>query len=229
MVSKFKVIQLPGSYDSGGPQRLLQTLAQKSKSLRLQSLKSNPEAFSSTYEREIAFEDAIWENRLKNTEARTLICLDMGNHEAERDGLDAAAEAPWVGVTVLVGPRTLEGPYPPPSGEVPWKAFPAAVARALDAKESAGKTSAYVINAVYVTPLARGKGLGKELIERAVEVSREEFQKNRAAGEQGVCLVFVSKDNEPAAGLYQACGFEMDCEDEHAGGSGQIALMKRLG
>ena len=217
MVPQYRVVQLPRKYDSGEPQRLLQTLAQKSKTLRLESLQTNPEAFSSKYENEITFDDAIWQGRLKNREARTLVCLDLGRHD-ERDDLEAAAEAPWVGVTVLVGPRDSGRALPAPSSEMPWKTFPNAPVRALDAKDNSGKTSAYLINAVYVTPLERGKGLGKKLIEKAVEVSRKEFQKDKAAAEQGVCLVFASTGNESATKLYLACGFEVECEEEYKAG-----------
>jgi large subunit ribosomal protein L10Ae len=232
MAAQFKVIQLPRNYDSGEPQRLLQALAQKSKILRLESLQTNPEAFSSTYEREVKFDDTIWEDRLKSSGARTLVCLDLGDHDAERDDTIAASEAPWVGVTVLMGPRMLDGQYPPPSGEPLWKVFHAAPVRSLEAKGGALKTTMYLINAVYVTPSGRRKGLGKKLIEKVLEVSRDEFEKVQTPGEEGACLVFVEKDNEGATALYLSCGFGVFGEEEYPRQNGKVrrvvGLMQKL-
>jgi GNAT superfamily N-acetyltransferase len=233
MPSQFKVIQLPRNYDSGEPQRLLQALAQKSKILRLESLQTNAEAFSSTYENESKFEDSVWEDRLKNTGARTLICLDLGGHDPEGECLETTTNVPWVGVTVLMGPRMLDGPYPPLGGESRWKAFPAAPVRSPSAKDGVGKSTMYLINAVYVTPTERGKGLGKQLIEKVLEVARDEFEKIKAPGEEGVCLVTVGKDNEAATGLYLACGFEVVGDEERPRQNGKmwptVGLMRKLG
>jgi GNAT superfamily N-acetyltransferase len=232
MAAQFKVVQLPRHYDSGEPQRMLGALAQKSKVLRLESLRTNPEAFSSTYEREVKFDEAIWEGRLKNPGARTLVCLDLGDHDGEQDNLQTASETPWVGVIVLMGPRTLDGPFPPPSGESLWKVFPATPVRSPGAKEGASRTTMYLINAVYVTPSRRGKGLGKKLIEKVLEVSRDEFVKDKAPGEEGVCLVFVEKDNEAVTGLYLTCGFEVVREEYYQRQNGKmgqaVGLVQKL-
>jgi GNAT superfamily N-acetyltransferase len=225
MASQFRVVQLPRNYDSREPQKLLAALAQKSKTLRLESLQTNPEAFSSNYAREVAFDDAVWVDRLKNPEASTIVALEMRGLDAGLDDLEAAAEARWVGVSVLMGPRTLDGTFPPSNGDAFWKTVLDVPVRAADAEDGAVNTLVYVINAVYVVPSARHTGLGKRLIEKAVDTSREEFQKDKSVGKEGVCMVFVQK-NGSATGLYLACGFEMEAQSGTTGQS--VGLMKRL-
>jgi hypothetical protein len=45
------------------------------KKLRLKSLRLNPEAFTSTYEDEALFAVDVWENRLKNPLASTIVAI----------------------------------------------------------------------------------------------------------------------------------------------------------
>jgi ribosomal protein S18 acetylase RimI-like enzyme len=237
MSSHFKVIQLPRRYDSSQSQKLLRALAEKSKILRLEALKTNPEAFSSTYEREIAFEDVVWEDRLKNPSARTFVGLDLGNHEhhdtEDEKPVDfaAAIAAPWVGVIVLLGPRALDGAFPTAS-ESPWKLFHGAPVRWPDTKDDTPKTRLYLINAVYVSPSVRGKGVGRKLIQEVLRTARDEFGKERALGEEGVCMIFVEKDNNAATGLYKACGFDILGEEDYTSLNGKmgrsVALMQKI-
>lgn len=48
---------------------------EKYKALRLHALKTDPKAFGSTYEREVAFEDEEWLKRLTNTDAITIVAV----------------------------------------------------------------------------------------------------------------------------------------------------------
>jgi hypothetical protein len=77
MRSRYSTIQLPRSFDDNpdGVQ-LLDQLARRSKLLRLDALRTNPEAYASSYEREILFTDKQWEDRVKNPSARTFVAVD---------------------------------------------------------------------------------------------------------------------------------------------------------
>jgi len=48
---------------------------QRYKELRLHALQSDPKAFGSSYEREVAFKDEEWLKRLRNPDAITLVAL----------------------------------------------------------------------------------------------------------------------------------------------------------
>ena len=65
----FEVVQIPRDNES------VRFWMGKYKDFRLYSLITAPEAFGSTYAREIAFTDDIWLNRLASSEAATFMAL----------------------------------------------------------------------------------------------------------------------------------------------------------
>lgn len=65
----FTIIQIPR--DEGNIRRW----AGQFKTFRLLSLRTAPEAFGSTYAREVAFSDNVWYNRMANPKATTFIAL----------------------------------------------------------------------------------------------------------------------------------------------------------
>jgi hypothetical protein len=65
----FEIIQIPRD-DEG-----IRTFVERYKDFRLLSLKVAPEAFGSTLERELAFTDETWYNRLANPQAVTFLAL----------------------------------------------------------------------------------------------------------------------------------------------------------
>jgi ribosomal protein S18 acetylase RimI-like enzyme len=220
----FTVVELPRSYDEQATAKLAPIFAEKSKTLRLHSLQTNPEAFSSTYAREIAFPPEQWLDRLKNPVARTFMAVDLRETGADESStlpqtsasdepaelLETAAIRPWIGSTVLIGPKIFAGALPTASTS-PWTLFHLSHAKQpLSAPEEteAPHTKVYMINAVYVLPSGRGLGVGKALVGAAVAVAEQDAQKADAEGESEVAvLVFVEKDNVAATELYRACGF----------------------
>jgi hypothetical protein len=68
----FEIIQLPKDPDG------IRDWVEKYKAFRLYSLQTAPEAFGSTYAREIAFGDEVWNQRLTNPEAATFVALQSG-------------------------------------------------------------------------------------------------------------------------------------------------------
>jgi hypothetical protein len=69
----FEIIQIPRDEEG------VLSYLEKYKAFRLFSLRTAPEAFGSTYAREIAFTDDVWYNRLANPETATFIAL-KSNH-----------------------------------------------------------------------------------------------------------------------------------------------------
>lgn len=65
----FEIVQIPRDDSS------IRSYVEQYKTFRLLALKTNPEAFGSTYEREIAFSDDIWYGRLENPQATTFLVL----------------------------------------------------------------------------------------------------------------------------------------------------------
>jgi hypothetical protein len=65
----FEIIQIPRD-DEG-----VRLYVERFKSFRLLALKTNPDAFGSSYAREMAFTDDVWYNRLANPKAATFIAV----------------------------------------------------------------------------------------------------------------------------------------------------------
>jgi ribosomal protein S18 acetylase RimI-like enzyme len=250
MAPEFTVIELPRSYDVT-TLKLLPTLIDRSKSLRLESLQTNPEAFSSTYEREVQFTDSIWADRLKNPVARTYIATDLrgvtvpladdsqvsgGDGAEEEVPFDVAASAPWVGSTVLVGPKIVAGQLPTSGTTMYELTRNESMIQGPDSVEGGVQSRLYVINAVYVSPAGRGKGVGKILIEAAIRAAEEESVAAVEANGNGetladcMCVMFVEKGNVAALRLYERCGFVKVTEDEYTALNGRKGVsigMKR--
>jgi GNAT superfamily N-acetyltransferase len=160
------------------------SLIAKQRALRLQSLLTSPESFSSTYEREIAFTDADWEARLKNPSAYTLIAVRSStpraaykvkeDHDDHRTDSDYV-EGEWVGSAVLVGP-----------GENRSSPFPI-----------------FDIYALFVLPEARGTGLGAQLIESAASMA----QRLASGASRVLVRASVARGNERVLKLYERAGF----------------------
>jgi hypothetical protein len=65
----FEIIQIPRDDES------IRLYVEQYKAFRLLSLKTDPDAFGSTWEREIAFTDDTWYGRLANPKAATFLAL----------------------------------------------------------------------------------------------------------------------------------------------------------
>src|ERR1700761_9376928 len=112
MSTKMVVIQLPQRYDTPPLSNHLKAIVAKSKEIRLESLRSDPSAFSSNLARKLAFDDSVWESRLTNPVARVLIALDINDTEISGDEVNLLLKSPWIGSMALMGPRFLSGEFP---------------------------------------------------------------------------------------------------------------------
>ena len=70
------------------------------RALRLRSLQIDPTSFSSTYEQELAFADARWEQRLRDPAARIIVALRAPEAVTYEDRL--LERANWVGIAAVV-------------------------------------------------------------------------------------------------------------------------------
>ncbi|KAM0342615.1 hypothetical protein ACHAPU_009342 [Fusarium lateritium] len=195
-------------------------LVEKFKTFRLQSLQLSPESFSSTYAHEISFTKDIWESRLKSTSAITTIIVS-DPIPGSADGLSPILNSPWLASLVLSGPlkaataakdweeqqnfdpgTTYFGPVPP---EIEW---------------------AYVLNAIYVIPSERRRGLANQLIEYA---KRYAVEVNK--GEKIMLVLLVNFESVAARRCYEKSGFEMVhdywfSEPDGSGSKGHAAVMR---
>lgn len=123
---------------------------QQLRAIRLQSLQQEPLAYSSTYEREIAFPEEIWRQRIND--AAQFLAADDGT---------------------VIG--TATGFVDPATPRI------------------------VILVAMYVSPSARGAGVGERLVRAVIEHARAE-------GARQVRL-HVVESNHVAERLYVRCGF----------------------
>lgn len=150
--------------------------------LRLSSLQTNPECFSSTYERESSFTMAKWRERLDSTGMVTIIASIL----SEEDGRGTPGSE-WVGMATIVGPDMLPVlPFRAPEG------------------------SEYVLGGMWVHPEHRLHGLGKTLIKGAFDwVRGVGVGQSTARGvHKKVLSLKVYSSNEDAIALYERMGFK---------------------
>jgi ribosomal protein S18 acetylase RimI-like enzyme len=148
------IIQLPHTFDDHHS-KYLPSLLQKSKTLRLKALQTDPSSFASNYAKEILFEDSIWEARLKNPLARTFVAVDMSNLASSTDDLEILKIAEWSGSTVLFGPRVTNGEIPTANISA-WFLSGSGFVDDDSENEASQRIVVYAINAVYVDVPYRG-------------------------------------------------------------------------
>jgi ribosomal protein S18 acetylase RimI-like enzyme len=129
------------------------------KEIRLAALKGEPQAFGSSYAKNVAYPDSVWQERLRDCENKKGICLF------------AKLEGKIVGM--VMGGRTDEDKHAHLSH----------------------------IWGTYVDSKARGKGVGKELMQKVIE------ELGKDADVQKI-RVGVNAEQKPAIKLYESFGFK---------------------
>lgn len=193
----FDVTLLPHSHPDPSTWK---TLIQHQKTLRLQALQISPDAFCSTYAREVAFSDKEWEKRLQNPLAHTIVAYfsppPSESCQPHHDKYDLLAQGHWVGSAVLLGPVHL---YP---GDVQREVS----GDSFDNGQGSRKAVEFVIAAVWVSPAVQRQGLGRRLMEasvaHALSIAKEEKQV-----EEVVLKIATAISNETALKAYEAWGF----------------------
>jgi GNAT superfamily N-acetyltransferase len=192
------VIALPKSHNSGEEWR---QLVQRQKDFRLTSLKLSPESFGSTYEAENQFEDSKWESRLTSPLATTIIALDSPEApDTDQERIALALSSTWIGSVVLVGPLSKD--------QVTGFYKDSDVSMDVVKHSSGTEASAvptYIVNAVYVIPSHRRRGLGIGLLDFALRTAKESSRQG------GGCLLrlalLISPKSQDAMNLYFKSGF----------------------
>lgn len=167
----FDVVVVPSSCND---ETLWHHLIRKYKAFRLQSLKESPEAFASTYEREVEFDDEVWARRLGNPQATMLVALPKLLETSVVDTssciLKALVDEEWMAMSVLIQPSDgSEGLLS--ASESPWVAAeqgPSTTTTSQDIPRSV----LFVLNGVYVAAGHRGRGVGTAVLLEAFSTLR---------------------------------------------------------
>ncbi|TVY50092.1 hypothetical protein LOCC1_G000021 [Lachnellula occidentalis] len=136
----FEIVQIARDDES------IRTFVERYKEFRLLSLKVAPQAFGSTLERELAFTDETWYNRLANPKAVTFLAL-----QGDR----------------VIGSLTTVGPLPFSPDDNPWNSLDGELPGDL-------KESHWRVNGMFTLPEVRRQGVAKALMEKVVKFGCEE-------------------------------------------------------
>jgi GNAT superfamily N-acetyltransferase len=177
---------------------------QRIKAFRLFSLQVAPDAFLSTYAREVAFTDDVWYGRLTNPDAFTFVALQSSR---------------VVGSLALVGPLPSRPEERTPLAN-PWLQTNGDTAAPVKEPDA----SHWRINGMFVLPEARGQGVAKGLIEKSIVLGREMAV---LSGKEFIASIAVDDDNLPAKSLYEKCGFVTIGEETLAPGSPRTVLLMK--
>ncbi|KAF2094802.1 hypothetical protein NA57DRAFT_16470, partial [Rhizodiscina lignyota] len=183
------------------------TIISKQKEFRLFSLRTAPEAFSSTFARESAFTPDVWEDRARNPLASTIVAVALDDDEsATQDDVDILVKGKFVGITVLLGPKEESFAQ---ASKSPWETMK------VESKNSdtndINRALYCHMNAVFVDPAYKGLGIAKSLIDEAI-VLGEVRSIDRGADAVGFTIL-VEKENIAATKLYQKCHFNIVGEE----------------
>lgn len=171
------------------------------KEFRLLSLQLSPESFGSSYAREIAFLEDTWVSRLNNPVAINIILVSEPNAAGAEtaDGISLILASPWLAAVTLVGP--FEAKTAAKSYEDMMHLQPDAVSFGPPIP---GVDSTYILNAMYVLPSERRKGLSSKIIGFAKQLAVKENN-----GAKVTLALILDDDNVAAMKSYEKCGFEV--------------------
>lgn len=215
-----KVILLPKTFSTPAD---LDDIANHYKDLRLQGLLSDPNSFSSTFERESQFTLDIWRSRIQNPVAKTLVSVldgddkissktrgpdTTGSDHSEEKGFQNLPQTEWAGTVTLLGPEIWSRQDCDAISQT-WDLFTKAKdvpQLVLKPRNYSGAHVVYLIAGMFVLPHARRKGHGQQLVEAAVGHVRDEA-KNIGAWNASIILQ-ASQAATSAQLFYEQVGFE---------------------
>jgi ribosomal protein S18 acetylase RimI-like enzyme len=205
--SRFTIVTMPTRYKDDV---LLQRSVNKYRELRLRSLKSNPESFSSTFANESGRPVDFWMNRMLRPRARHLLAVELSNYSSAPSVADepqAFLESEWVGMLVLLGPSSVA------NDSTPGKTL----LRGRLVEDNTDEnteivTSTYHMAGFYVAPEHRGHGIGGALVRAAMEVIANDRVKIPTP--KAICTVGASHTNLVVLRLFKRMGFEEVAEDQ---------------
>lgn len=174
--------------------------------IHLSTLKTNPEAFSATFEDAAKFTPQQWNERV-NADGRTTFAARRSAAIAVGDVNDE-----WLGTLSVLHPRMLR-----PMTNV----FPH-IPRVAD-QVARNEMDRYLLIGVWVHPRARGKGVAQMMIKAALDIVKAE------PGEPGRKMVFLElyTNNIAAKTLYTKLGFmeDTDCQGITEGHTSMTILL----
>lgn len=214
------VIELPKPPSEAHNQAQWTELVAKFRALRLRALQVAPGAFASTYESESQRRLDQTFDRLRNPKARQFVAteddrLDASNSTspAGNDVIKGICRSDWVGMIVLIGPmeeRVTARQDPIRTAGVGGTEHFEAENRTTKIWRSACKD--FVLNGVFVEPSARKKGVGKLLIDAALEQASGDVPNSSTSTS---VTVLVDRENEDARRLYARSGFVVAGEETY--------------
>ncbi|KAK5123061.1 hypothetical protein LTR85_003257 [Meristemomyces frigidus] len=221
----FAIVALPKLPESPEADDRAIALAHKFRELRLQSLRLAPEAFASSYEVESQRGIDQTLQRLSNPKAVIFLAVSSGSavsgHDASEVSHQQLVDADWVGFAGLLGPETEQSSSSVTGRGDPWARATAVAGTATPAGPTSTSpevlaspvnTLHYHIGGVYVSPSARGSGLGHAMI--AAALARADAEAQRANTSMS-CSVLVKPENVAARGLYEKAGFAVVGEETY--------------
>ncbi|KAG9235639.1 acyl-CoA N-acyltransferase [Amylocarpus encephaloides] len=179
----------------------VRTVMERYKAFRLLALQTAPEMFGSTYERELAFTDDAWYDRLASPMATSLLAIQ---------------EDRTIGSITMVGPLPFAPEQASPTSN-PWGA--------LGKKSSDPQDYAHFrVNGMFTLPEVRGQGAAKALMQRSI---KQAILDAKELGREYVGSIVVDSDNPAAVGLYKKFGYETIGEEPREPGSIRTALLMK--
>jgi GNAT superfamily N-acetyltransferase len=190
-------------------------LVEKYKAFRLLSLQLSPEAFVSSYEREVAFPDETWNQRVFDPLATNIVAMaamlsdGAADEEAQTDML---LREEWLASLTLIGPMDSAAARSTFKDKM-WIASPTIVMN--------DEVDRYfALYAMYVAPAARRTGWGVKIVESAKEKALEMVR-----GDKLKMVLVVDAESVGARRTYEKGSFRLNhtywFDDPRPGRSGR--------
>lgn len=207
---KCQIVTLPKldkqSYDTDGQAT---SLAHAFRDFRLLGLETAPAAFAASYHEESqrGIDQTI--ERLANIKATHFVALPSGHGhnpshaEVYKVQIEELLSKSWLGTIVILGPQD-DSSQPVTARADPFATMTTATAGQPDTTPEEQLDLHYHLNGMFVVQTARGSGVGRRLIEAALEKARVDGVRLR---KDAVCTIIVDEWNEAAKSLYEKCGF----------------------
>ncbi|OBS24488.1 hypothetical protein FPOA_05029 [Fusarium poae] len=171
-------------------------LIDKYRSFRLSALDLSPQSFSSTYAEEVELPKEKWEARFSNPLVVNIVIVSNPDTGSVSD-LSLILNSPWLASLVSCGP------FDAMTAAKTWEQQQNFEPGCLDFGPLGTDIKwAYVLNAIYVPPLQRRKGLANRLIEYAKQFVAGTHDENKV-----MLVLIVNFESVAAMKCYEKSGF----------------------